>query len=107
MDPKAVAALNLTQRFYSALGGQLMQMNIETFKGKDDAETVEVEINGHGWLLDLHIEDGLLRLGPEVVADRIMEALQNAQKAQLTVNESDVANLTAGLQEIARLINEP
>ncbi|EPQ70543.1 hypothetical protein MMEU_4982 [Mycobacterium marinum str. Europe] len=52
--------------------------NSGSFAGTDEAKTVDVTLNGRQWLTDLHIEEGLLRLGAEAVEQRINEALQDA-----------------------------
>lgn len=60
LDPHVARALTLAARFQSALDGTLNQMNNGSFRATDEAETVEVTINGHQWLTGLRIEDGLL-----------------------------------------------
>lgn len=61
LDPHVARALTLAARFQSALDGTLNQMNNGSFRATDEAETVEVTINGHQWLTGLRIEDGLLK----------------------------------------------
>jgi DNA-binding protein YbaB len=81
---------------------QLAKMNTESFTATDEARTVEVTLNGHHWLTDLFIEDGLLRLGAATVEARINEALSRATaKASESISadreriEATVAELTA------------
>ncbi|MEZ0053653.1 DNA-binding protein YbaB [Mycobacterium sp. MAA66] len=78
MHPEVAAILQQAQRLQAAMDDQLAKMNSETFTATDEARTVEVTLNGHHWLTDLFIEDGLLRLGVATVQARINEALGNA-----------------------------
>jgi hypothetical protein len=48
-----------------------------------------VTLNGHSWLTDVFIEDGLLRLGAETVEARINEALQKAMVEATSSLEAD------------------
>ena len=63
------------------------------FLGFDEDRTVSVTVNGRGCLTGLYLENGLLRLGAELVSARINEALSNAQQ---------VAEEAAGAQQGAR-----
>lgn len=65
-------------RVQSALADYQYRMTAESFTGTDELGTVEATVNGECRLIGLHLEDGLLRLGAEVVEQRIGEALQNA-----------------------------
>ena len=78
MHPQVTAILEQAQRLQAAMDDQLAKMNNETFTATDDARTVEVTLNGHHWLVDLFIEDGLLRLGAATVEARINAALAKA-----------------------------
>lgn len=78
MHPQVAAILEQAQRLQAAMDDQLAKMNTETFTATDEARTVEVTLNGHHWLIDLFIEDGLLRLGADTVQARINEALAKA-----------------------------
>ena len=78
MHPEVAAVLQQAQRLQSVMDEQLAKMNTESFTATDEAKTVEVTLNGHHWLTDLFIEDGLLRLGADTVEARINEALGNA-----------------------------
>jgi len=68
-------------RVQSALADYQYRMTAESFVGTDESGTVEATVNGEHRLIGLHLEDGLLRLGAEVVEQRIGEALQNAHAA--------------------------
>lgn len=103
MHPEVAAVLQQAQRLQSIMDEQLAKMNTESFTATDEAKTVEVTLNGHHWLTDLFIEDGLLRLGAETVEARINEALGNATaKATESINSDRarlgelVAEITAG-----------
>ncbi|BCI78671.1 YbaB/EbfC family nucleoid-associated protein [Mycobacterium sp. SMC-18] len=103
MHPEVAAVLQQAQRLQSVMDEQLAKMNTESFTATDEAKTVEVTLNGHHWLTDLFIEDGLLRLGAETVEARINEALGNATaKATESINADRarlnelVAEITAG-----------
>ncbi|WP_425518574.1 YbaB/EbfC family nucleoid-associated protein [Mycobacterium spongiae] len=98
MNPQAARALTLTARFQSAVGGTLDQMNQGSFRGTDDAESVEVTINGHQWLTGVRIDDGLLKeVGAEAVGARVNEALQNAQSLANAYNDAAGEQLAAAL----------
>lgn len=68
-------------RVESAWADYQHRMTSELFVGTDAAETVEATVNGEYRLTGLHLEEGLLRLGAEVVEQRIDEALKNAHAA--------------------------
>lgn len=78
IHPQVAAVLQHAQRLQSVMDAQLTKMNTESFTATDEAKTVEVTLNGHHWLTDLFIEDGLLRLGAATVEARINEAIANA-----------------------------
>ncbi|MEM6107692.1 YbaB/EbfC family nucleoid-associated protein [Mycobacterium sp. 050272] len=85
------AALTDTQqqleRSISAVEDERYRANTQTFTATDEAATVEVVVNGHGWLTGLYIEPGLLRLGVEMVRQRILQALYTAQAAASEAGE--------------------
>ena len=61
-------------------------MSDSAFTAADESDTVEVTLNGHHWLTDVYIEDGLLRLGADVVQGRVNEAVQKASaKAAMSI----------------------
>jgi DNA-binding protein YbaB len=86
--PQATAVLDELKKFSDVLEGTMKQKDTGSFTAQDHTETVEVVINGDRCLTQLHIEDGLLRLGAETVAERINEAL-------ITANAEASANLEA------------
>ena len=67
MHPEVAAVLQQAQRLQSLMDEQLHRMNSQTFTATDEAETVEVTLNGHHHLTGTFIEDGLLRLGAAVM----------------------------------------
>ena len=79
---------------------QLHKMNSQTFTATDEAETVEVTLNGHHHLTGAFIEDGLLRLGAEAVEQRLNEALQNATAAATASIDADRERIDAAVAEI-------
>jgi DNA-binding protein YbaB len=89
MHPQVVAVLAQAQRLQSVMDDQLAKMKTQTFTASDETETVEVTLNGHSWLTDLFIEDGVLRLGAETVQARINEALQKAMAEATSSLEAD------------------
>jgi DNA-binding protein YbaB len=106
MHPQVAAVLKQAQRLQSLMDDQLAKMNTETFTATDEAETVEVTLNGHHWLTDVFIEDGLLRLGAATVEGRVNEALQKASLQASESIEADreridavVAEITADMEE--------
>ena len=70
MHPQVAAVLKQAQRLQSIVDDQLHKMNSETFTATDEAETVEVTLNGHHYLTGAFISDGLLRLGARTVVVR-------------------------------------
>ena len=99
--PDMDAVLQQAQLAQSSLEDFKHGINTGTFTGTDDARTVEVTINGHQWLTDLYIEDGLLRLGAETVGARLNEAVGNAQAAATAGVEAQHEQLLAKLADIA------
>ncbi|MDG5486212.1 MULTISPECIES: YbaB/EbfC family nucleoid-associated protein [Mycolicibacterium] len=106
MHPDVAAVLQQAQRLQSLMDEQLHKMKNETFTATDDAETVEVTLNGHHHLTGTFIADGLLRLGAPTVEQRLNEALRKATDAASRSIELDrdridavVADITAGLQK--------
>ena len=87
--PQAAAVLDEFKKFNDVLEGTLKQRGTGSFKATDESKTVEVVINGDMLLTQLHIEDGLLRLGAETVEQRINEALSKAI-AEATASNEDM-----------------
>jgi DNA-binding protein YbaB len=100
MHPQVVAVLQQAQRLQSLMDDQLAKMNQQTFTAMDETKTVEVTLNGHSWLTDVYIEDGLLRLGAEVVEARLNEALQNATAEASASIEADRERIDSVVAEI-------
>lgn len=100
MHPEVAAVLQQAQRLQSVMDEQLAKMNTESFTATDEAKTVEVTLNGHHWLTDLFIEDGLLRLGADAVEARINEALGNATAKATETIDADRARLNELVAEI-------
>jgi DNA-binding protein YbaB len=109
MHPQVAAVLKQAQRLQSVMDDQLNKMNNETFTATDESKTVEVTLNGHHWLTDVFLQDGVLRLGAKTVEQRLNEALQNATAEASASIEADreridevVAEITAGLDDEPR-----
>ena len=89
MHPQVAAVLKQAQRLQSLMDEQLDKMASDSFTATDETETVEVTLNGHHWLTDVFIEEGLLRLGADTVAARVNEALKNAGTTASASIEAD------------------
>lgn len=108
MHPQVAAVLQQAQRLQSIMDEQLHKMHSESFTATDESETVEVTLNGHHWLTDVYINDGLLRLGATTVEQRLNEALQNATAEATASIEADRERIDAVVAEItADLTDEP
>jgi DNA-binding protein YbaB len=99
--PQAAEALAGLERFNKALEDQMNRTNNGSYTATDVTETVEVTINGRRCLTDLHIEDGLLRLGAETVQERVNDALLRAQAEASGALQAQQEQLVASLSEIA------
>ncbi|MEC9323837.1 MAG: YbaB/EbfC family nucleoid-associated protein [Actinomycetota bacterium] len=100
MHPEVAAVLRQAKRLQSLMDEQLDKMANETFTASDETETVEVTLNGHHLLTDVYIQDGLLRLGAEVVEQRVNEALQKANEAASASIDADRERIDAVVAEI-------
>ena len=100
MHPQVAAVLQQAQQLQSIMDEQLHKMNNQTFTATDEAETVEVTLDGHHHLVGAFIEDGLLRLGAETVEQRLNEALQNATASATASIASDRERIDAAVAEI-------
>jgi DNA-binding protein YbaB len=108
MHPEVAAVLKQAQRLQALMDEQLSKMDSESFTATDESETVEVTLNGHHWLKDVFIEDGLLRLGANTVEQRLNEALQNATADATASIDADRERLDAVVAEItADMTDEP
>ncbi|GFG65668.1 ESX-1 secretion-associated protein EspL [Mycobacterium kubicae] len=106
MPPHVAQALAVAAQFQSALDGTLNQMNTGSFRGTDEAQTVEVTINGHQWLTGVRIDDGLIKeIGAEAVGARVNEALAHAQSAASAYNAAAGEQLTAALAAMSQAAN--
>ncbi|KAA1251744.1 YbaB/EbfC family nucleoid-associated protein [Mycobacterium simiae] len=100
IHPQAAEVLKQLQEVNSALEGQMGRANTASYAGTDEAMTVGVTLDAQRTLTGLHIEDGLLRLGVETVAQRINEALTNAQAAASACIRAQQEQLAASLTDI-------
>jgi len=101
MHPQAAEALRQVQRFTSVIEDQMRWEKTESFTGTDEAETVEVTVDGRRYLTGLHIDDSLPQLGSETMEQRINEAVRNAQAAASAGIDAENEQLIAGLFGIA------
>lgn len=100
VHPLVASVLSQAERLQSIMDDQLYKMKNEKFTATDESKTVEVTVNGHHWLTDVYIKDGLLRLGADTVAQRINDALQKAT-AQATVSiQADQERINAMVADI-------
>lgn len=100
MHPQVAAVLEQAQRLQAVLDEQLHKMKSERFTATDESESVEVTLNGHHWLTDVVIADGLLRHGANAVQQRLNEALQNATAAATASIEVDRERLAMRIADI-------
>lgn len=100
MHPQVAAVLRQAQQLQSLMDDQLHKMNSETFTAADEANSVEVTLNGHHHLIDVYIKDGLLRLGAQAVEQRLNEAIQKATAAATASIEADRERLDAMVAEL-------
>jgi DNA-binding protein YbaB len=108
MHPQVAAVLQQAQQLQSLLDDQLYKMKNERFTATDESESVEVTLNGHHWLTDVLIKDGLLRLGAATVEQRLNEALQKATMQATASIEADrerlydtIADITGDMTDFA------
>lgn len=106
MHPEVAAVLRQARRLQSLMDEQLDKMATESFTAADEDETVEVTLNGHHWLKDVYIQDGLLRLGAEAVEQRVNEALQKASADATASIDADRERLDAVVAEITAEITD-
>lgn len=100
LHPEVAAVLKQARRLQALMDEQLDKMDSESFTATDESETVEVTLNGHHWVKDVFIEDGLLRLGSNMVEQRLNEALQNATAQATASIDADRERLDAVVAEI-------
>ncbi|WP_307864114.1 YbaB/EbfC family nucleoid-associated protein [Mycolicibacterium fortuitum] len=100
MHPEVAAVLHQAQRLQSLMDDQLHKMANESFTASDETDTVDVTLDGHHNLKSVYIEDGLLRLGAQVVEQRINEALQKATALASASIEADRERLDEVVAQI-------
>lgn len=105
MHPQVAAVLAQAQQLQSIMDEQLHKMKHRTFTASDEAETVEVTLDGHHQLTSVHIEEGLLRLGVPVVEQRLNEALQNATEAAAAAIDADRERIDEQVAELTEKWN--
>ncbi|MEZ0352724.1 YbaB/EbfC family nucleoid-associated protein [Mycobacterium sp. pR1184] len=98
--PQATAVMDEFKKFSDVLEGALKQRGTGSFSAKDESETVEVVINGDMCVTQVHLEDGLLRLGAETVQERINEALAKATAEAAASIEAGQAETFEKLSQI-------
>lgn len=106
MHPEVAAVLKQARRLQALMDEQLDKMATGSFTAADETDTVEVTLNGHHWLKDVYIQDGLLRLGSETVEDRVNEALQKANAEATEAINADRERLDAVVAEITADIGD-
>ena len=106
MHPEVAAVLKQARRLQSLMDEQLDKMASDSFTASDEGETVEVTLNGHHWLKDVYIQDGLLRLGAETVEHRVNEALQKASAEATASIDADRERLDAVVAEITAEVSD-
>lgn len=106
MHPEVAAVLRQARRLQNLMDEQLEKMASDSFTATDESETVEVTLNGHHWLQDVHIKDGLLRLGAHTVEHRVNEALQKANDEAATSIDADRERIDAVVAEITAELTE-
>ena len=107
MHPEVAAVLRQARRLQSLMDEQLDKMATASFIASDEHDTVEVTLNGHQWLKDVYIQDGLLRLGAEEVEHRVNEALHKASAEASASIDADRERIDAVVAEITAEIPDP
>ncbi|KWX65976.1 YbaB/EbfC family nucleoid-associated protein [Mycobacterium sp. NAZ190054] len=107
MHPEVAAVLRQARRLQALMDEQLDKMATGSFTASDENDTVEVTLNGHQWLKDVYIQDGLLRLGAEEVENRVNEALHKAGAEASASIDADRERIDAVVAEITAEITEP
>ena len=102
--PAVAAVIAQAHRLQQVLDAQLYKMKTETFTATDESETVEVTLDGHHNLVDIFIQDGLLRHGAEAVQLRINEALAKATTQASSSIEADNVRINEEVAEISAQI---
>lgn len=100
VHPEVAAVLRQAQRLQSVMDDQLHKMANETFTASDETDTVEVTLDGHHNLKSVFIEDGLLRLGAQVVEQRLNESVRKATAQATASIEADRERLDEMVAQI-------
>lgn len=100
MHPEVAAVLRQAGRLQELMDAQLHKMASESFTATDEADTVEVTLNGHHELVDVYLADGVLRLGAQTVEQRLNEALDTATEAAAESIAADRHRLNEAVAEI-------
>lgn len=106
LHPEVAAVLKQARRLQSLMDEQLDKMANDSFTASDEDDTVEVTLNGHHWLKDVYIQDGLLRLGAETVEDRVNEALHKASAVASEAIDADRERIDAVVAEITAEVSD-
>lgn len=107
LHPQVAAVLRHGEQLQSIMDDQLHKMNSQTFVATDESETVEVTLDGHQQLTNIHIDDGLLRLGAATVEQRVNEALQKATATAISSIEADRERIDAMVNEMSDDLGHP
>jgi len=100
MHPEVTPVLRQARHLQSLMDDQLDRMENGSFAAADTTNTVEVTLNGHHWLKDIYIQDGLLRLGAETVAQSVNEALVKGGAEASASIDADRERIDAAVAEI-------
>ncbi len=104
--PQVAEVMRQTQQIQSMVDEEAHNLRAQTFRGTDEANTVRVTVDGRQWLTGLHIEDGLLRLGAETVAQRVNEAMREAQALATAAVETQQERFMESLAGFADSLEE-
>jgi DNA-binding protein YbaB len=91
------ALVREADRLASALDDYRHHLSNSPYTGSDTANTVEATVTANFRITELIIEDRLLPLGAEVVAERVLEALVNAQAAATQGRQDRSGELSGAL----------
>lgn len=100
MHPEVAAVLRQATRLQELMDQQLHKMAGEKFTATDESDTVEVTLDGHHRLVDVHLADGVLRAGASTVQHRLNEALRNATEIAAETVAADRDRLNEAVAEI-------
>ncbi|MGE2732097.1 YbaB/EbfC family nucleoid-associated protein [Mycolicibacterium vaccae] len=106
VHPEVAAVLKQARRLQNLMDEQLEKMASDSFTASDATDTVEVTLNGHHWLQDVHIHDGVLRLGADTVEHRVNEALQKANGEAAASIDADRERIDAVVAEITAELSD-